>query len=254
VRGIGVAVITRTSGEGPWLAVARCSTPRCCRRSQPGCLKPRHPDERVGADGEVHNARFHFRQLTPANRRAMAPVSKATDGAGLEQSRDVQEMLFREDLGGRHEGHRTVLHGHERRQQRHGCLAGAHVALQQSVHRMSRRSSTISSMTPSAPPSAEGQHPPRRFANPIVHTDLNRLAPPEIAAARARRGGRGRPLRKSTGAAGSGSGSAPRSAPSAENAPPGTWPGKGDRDACATRRKSIGRSKAGAAARRTSLR
>ena len=218
-------------------------------------------DERVGADHHVHSARFHFRQLTPARRRADGARQQGDlVGRGLEQSRDVQEMLLREYLGRRHEGHlQTVLHRHERCQQRHDRLAGAHVTLQQPVHRMRPLKVLDDFLQRRLLPRGqlERQHPPRRFANPIVDVDLKRLAllggrlPPREHAEVEEEGlfenqealrRRGEAVQR------------PRSAHRrAENAPPGTRPGaRGARDAFAARPEEYRADpKAGAAARRT---
>ena len=95
-------------------------------------------DQRVRADDQVHGARFDLRELAPARRRARrAGQQRDAEPRGLQQPRDVHEVLLGEDLGRRHEGHlQAVLHRDERRQQRHDRLAGADVALQQPVHRV----------------------------------------------------------------------------------------------------------------------
>ena len=96
-------------------------------------------------------------------------------------------MLLGQDLGRRHERHlQAVLHGDDRRQQRDDRLAGAHIALQQAVHRLRSLQIVDDLLERRALPGGqlERQHAPRRFADAIVDDDAagfgsaTRRAPP----------------------------------------------------------------------------
>ncbi len=184
VRGIGVAVITRTSGHSPLpRSVARCTTPnRCCSSmtTRPSRCEPHVAlHQRMRANHEMDAARFDLGQLLPPARRGRrAGQQRDTKTRRLQQARDVQEVLLGKDLGRRHEGHlQPVLHGHERRQQRDDRLAGAHVALQQPVHRL-RALQVVDDLLQRlllAVRQTERQDLPRRFADAVVNADGRRL-------------------------------------------------------------------------------
>src|SRR5439155_711547 len=93
--------------------------------------------ERVRADDQVDRARVDFGELlaTGGGGRRSGELRHA-EARRLQQAGDVKKMLLGEDLGGRHEGDlQSVLHRHERREQRDDGLAGADVPLQQAGHR-----------------------------------------------------------------------------------------------------------------------
>ena len=144
VRGIGVAVITSTSGCSPFArSVARCSTPnRCCSSmtTSPSSLKRDVVlDQRMRADDQVDRAARELRlQLAALPRAAWLPVSSATRKRDvLQQPADRDEVLLGQDFGRRHERHlQAVFHRDQRRQQRDDRLAAADVPLQQPVHRL----------------------------------------------------------------------------------------------------------------------
>ena len=144
VRGIGVAVITSTSGMQS-LAAER----RPLQDAEPMLLVDHDQAELLEAHVASRRARACRRRGAPRRlsisascsrraRRRDAPVSDATRNRdGCEQPRDVQEVLIGQNLGRRHERDlQTVLHRDERRQQRDDRLARADVALQQPVHRL----------------------------------------------------------------------------------------------------------------------
>ena len=63
------------------------------------------------------------------------PVSSVSRKRKVEQSPDVDEMLFRQDLGRRHERDlEVVLHRDQRGQERDDRLPGPDVPLQKAVH------------------------------------------------------------------------------------------------------------------------
>ena len=145
-----------------------------------------------------------------SSRRFFAGVAagqqRQAEARGLQQPADVEEMLLRQDLGRRHEGHlEAVLHRDERRQQRDDRLAGADVALQQPVHRL-RPLHVVDDLADRlllVARQLERQHPPRRLADGVGHHDRARACdrPRARAAAARSRAGRERTPRRSAGAA-----------------------------------------------------
>ena len=97
----------------------------------------------------------------------------------LQQTRDAQQVLLGENLGGCHEGDlQAVLHGDERRQQRHNRLARADVALQETVHRLRPLHvlDDVLERLPLALRQPEWQHLPGGLADSIVDPHDERLA------------------------------------------------------------------------------
>ena len=113
--------------------------------------------------------------LTPLRRAGRSGQQRDPEPRRLQQLRDAQEVLLGQDLGRRHERDlQAVLHRDQRGQQRHDRLAGADVALQQTIHRL-RPLQVVDDLLQRRPLSGgelEWQHAPRRIANPIV--DVNR--------------------------------------------------------------------------------
>ena len=159
VRGIGVAVMTSTSGTAvPALSrnAARCSTPkRCCSsttttprlwNATPSWIRAWVPMTR----STVPSA------SPPSTRRRSAPVTRLVSSSTLsgrspnrlpggheqsgEQPADARDVLFGEHLRRRHQRPLVpALHGGEQRRDSDDGLPRADVALQQPVHRMGRR-------------------------------------------------------------------------------------------------------------------
>jgi hypothetical protein len=87
-------------------------------------------------------------------------------------------VLLCQDFCRRHERHlQAVLHGDQRRQQRHDRLAGADIALQQAIHRRRALHVFDDLLQRAALPigEPERQDGARRLANPIVDMDRTRL-------------------------------------------------------------------------------
>ena len=212
VRGIGVAVITSTSGIRPFArSVARCTTPkRCCssmiaRPSERKCTSPARARacRRPGGCRPAARRASRSRRFRPV----VAPVMSSTRKRDcLQQLSQAEKVLLGENLGRRHERHlQAVLHRDERREQRHDRLARADVALQQPVHRR-RPLHVVDDLLQRAPLSfgqLERQNAARRFADAIVDLDrraASTRAPPRACASSARAETE-RTLRRSAGPA-----------------------------------------------------
>ena len=147
-------------------------------------------DQRVGADRDLRLPRQEPRQGR-APGRALEGRGEELDRvvAVLQPAAQVVEVLLGQDLGGRHEGRLVaVLDRHQHGQQRHHRLAGAHVALQQPVHR-ARRAQVVGDLAQHAPLGAgqpEGQHALDRLA--LARADLEGQALAQGALARVARG------------------------------------------------------------------
>ena len=186
VRGIGVAVITSTSGCAPFArSVARCMHAEAMLLvddDQPELVElDRLLGERVRADDEVDRAARELGARISRRFAAVAlPVSEATRNRdAIEQPPNRQVVLVRQNLGRRHERDlQAVLHRDERGEQRDDRLAGADVALQQPVHRLrplhvgddlaQRRLLSVGEL--------ERQHAPRRLADAVVDDHRPRFA------------------------------------------------------------------------------
>ena len=143
VRGIGVAVITSTSGCRPFApSVAALQHAEAMllvdddqgQRAELDVLL----HQRVRADDQVDVAALDRRQQRRGARpRSIRPLSSATRKRVCASQREiVADVLLGQDLGRRHERDLiAVLHGHHRGQQRDDRLAGADIALQQPLHR-----------------------------------------------------------------------------------------------------------------------
>ena len=187
VRGIGVAVITSTSGLQPFAAsVPRCRTPKRCCSSITASASALELDvlldQRVGADDQVDVAALDRRQQRRAASAAVTrPVSSATRyGVAVSQRLDERAVvLLGEDLGRRHERDlEAVLHRHHRRQQRDDRLAGADVALQQPLHRprLLHVGDDLGERLALPVGQLERQHRARALADAIVDRRHQRLA------------------------------------------------------------------------------
>ena len=144
-RGIGVAVITRTSTAWPFSARSmRWRTPkRCCsstttrRRSWKSTSFWK---QRVGADDDVDLAGGQRRDPGPALAALVAAGEDGEpDARGLGERGEGEEVLAGEDLGRGH--HRRLAAGLDRGEhgeERDEGLAGADVALEEAVHAQRR--------------------------------------------------------------------------------------------------------------------
>ena len=144
MRGMGVALMTSTSGRAPLPAIAgalrhaeavlfvRDDQPRAGQSARSSCSSAvrAHDHARLAAaDAQQRPA--------PAGACPIAPWSRQGRIAELLAKRRI--VLPREDLRRRHERALiAVCAGDAQRVQRHGGLAGADVALEQAVHRRGR--------------------------------------------------------------------------------------------------------------------
>ena len=145
VRGMGVAVITNTSGCWPLDASRRrCITPkRCCSSTmaRPSFFHSTSSSSSACVPMPMCTKPAAISFLSCVFSRAVAePVSSVDDVAGLlEQVLEVEIVLAGEDFGGReHRRLIAVLDRDHRGFGGHQRLAAAHVALQQAAHRMRR--------------------------------------------------------------------------------------------------------------------
>ena len=155
MRGIGVAVITSTSGTVALVAQrGSLLDPEAMllvdhHRAEAGEAHP-FLDEGVGADGDVDGAvgepgedlpPFRPGDAVGEQRHPQGTAAEEVVGVGhldtVEQSADARGVLLGQHLGRRHERSlMTALHRGEQHAHRHDRLAATDVALQQAVHRM----------------------------------------------------------------------------------------------------------------------
>ena len=184
VRGMGVAVITSTSGIRPFR-----SQRRALDDAETVLLVDDGEAQRSEVDGALHQRVRADDQIDVARRKAREQIAPLQAGrrAGdeldakarfLQQLSQAEEVLLGENLRRRHERHlQAVLHGDERRQQRDDRLARADVALQQPVHRR-RALHVFDDLFQRGPlpfRQLERQNAARRFADAIVDLDRPRL-------------------------------------------------------------------------------
>ena len=136
--------------------------------------------ERMRAHHERDRPRLHFSELlTPCGGRRRPGQQRDAEARGLEQTRDVQEMLLGENLGRRHEGDlQSVFHLDDGRQQRNYCFTCADVPLEEPVHRL-RPLQIVDDFLQRlllAVGQAERQHTARRLADAIVDAHRDRFA------------------------------------------------------------------------------
>ncbi len=146
VRGMGVAVMTRSSAARPFSAsVRRCATPnRCCSST---ITRPRSrkrdavAEEGMRPDHEVDRAVCEAGQGDGPFAGTVAPGQHGEAQAGrFGERRDAGVVLASQDLGRGHQGGLAPGFDHAGgREQRHDRLAGTDVALEQPQHAARRR-------------------------------------------------------------------------------------------------------------------
>ena len=96
-------------------------------------------DDRVGADQDIDAAVPEPRVYLPALPGLSAAREQGdTDGRAGEVPLEIAHVLYCEHLRGSHDtGLIAVVHRDEGREQRHHCLAAAHIPLQEAVHLLS---------------------------------------------------------------------------------------------------------------------
>ena len=95
-------------------------------------------NEGMRTDDQLRLAGFHALQnFLFLGRRETAMQPRDAHSERLEPLAELAPVLLRQDFGGRHDGGLAAgLHGREAGNDGHHSLAAAHVALQQSVHRL----------------------------------------------------------------------------------------------------------------------